>query len=519
MTLELRPYQEEAVERILERSSLLLALTMGAGKTATSIAAVRKMRRERLVSHGVVFALKSTKWQWVREINKWDPRARVQVVDGDKAARTRAIKRAQHYEYTILHYQCLIHDWDVITSHLPIDFVILDEVTTIKGFRAKTTKRAKILGKHTDVRIGLSGQPVENRPEELFSIMEFIDPEVLGGFHKFDRTFIERDHWGRPVRYKNLRLIADRLGPAMYRKSREDISEWLPDMMELPMPVELEPEHMALHDLVKGELSAAIDKALAAGAHGGTFDIQSHYGRTPAGDPGLMGAVMSRMLAMRMLSSHPALLRVSADNFDSAVSRSGSQYASELRAAGALDGLPPTHAKLDSLLEMITEIVDEDPRHKVVVFSFFKPMLSIIGIELRKLGITHSTITGDSKTKERDERIVSFNTNPNHRVFLSSDAGAYGISLGAGSHLICYDLPWSAGALAQRVSRIDRTDSLFDQIVIGYMFGQDTIEERMFNMLQQKRKVARAFIDGEFDVKSGMLKLDLQSLREFLDSD
>jgi SNF2 family DNA or RNA helicase len=519
VTLELRPYQEEAVERILDRSSLLLALTMGAGKTATSIAAIRKLRRERAVSHGVVFALKSTKWQWVREIHKWDPRARVQVVDGDKAERTRAIKRAQHYEYTILHYQCLIHDWDVITTHLPIDFVVLDEVTTIKNFSAKTTKRAKILGKHTEVRLGLSGQPVEGVPEHLYSIMEFIDPDVLGGFHKFDRTFIERDHWGKPVRYKNLHLIKDRLGPAMYRKSREDISEWLPDMIELPMPVELEPEHMALHDLVKDELSAAIDKALAAGARGGSFDIQAHYGRTPGGhDAGLMGAVMSRMLAMRMLSSHPALLKVSADNFDSPVSRSGSQYASELRAAGVLDSLPPTHAKLDSLLEMVREIVDEDPRHKVVIFSFFKPMLSILGIELRKLGITHSTITGDVSGLERDKRIQSFNTNPDHRVFLSSDAGAYGISLGAGSHLICYDLPWSSGALAQRISRIDRTDSLFDQIMIGYMFGQDTIEERMFNMLQQKRKIARAFIDGEFDYKSGTLTLDLQSLREFLDA-
>jgi SNF2 family DNA or RNA helicase len=290
-------------------------------------------------------------------------------------------------------------------------------------------------------------------------------------------------------------------------------------MMELPMPVELEPEHMALHDLVRDDLSNAIDKALGEGVRGGNFDIQAHYGRAPSGsDPGLMGQVMSRMLAMRMLSSHPALLRVSADNFDSQVTRSGSQYASELRAAGVLDGLPTTHAKLDSLLEMITEIVNEDPRHKVVVFSFFKPMLAIIGSELRKLGITHSTLTGDSSTQERDERIVSFNTNPKHRVFLSSDAGAYGISLGAGSHLICYDLPWSAGALGQRISRIDRTDSLFKQITIGYMFGVETIEERMFNMLQQKRKVARAFIDGEFDIKSGTLNLDLQSLREFLDA-
>jgi SNF2 family DNA or RNA helicase len=103
-------------------------------------------------------------------------------------------------------------------------------------------------------------------------------------------------------------------------------------------------------------------------------------------------------------------------------------------------------------------------------------------------------------------------------VFLSSDAGAYGVDLNQGSHLICYDLPWSAGSLAQRVARIDRTNSAFDQIIIGYMFGESTIEERMYDLLMQKRKVARAFIDGDFDARSGTLTLDLESLRDFVNA-
>ena len=185
-----------------------------------------------------------------------------------------------------------------------------------------------------------------------------------------------------------------------------------------------------------------------------------------------------------------------------------------------LDNLPTSHAKLDALLEHIEEILDEDPRHKVVVFSYFKPMLTMIGLELDgDSSISYTTITGDVTGIERDNRIQRFNNDPNLRVFLSSDAGAYGVDLNQGSHLICYDLPWSGGALAQRISRIDRTNSAFEQITIGYMFGIDTIEERMFNMLQQKRKVARAFIDGEYDGKTGGISLDLQSLREFLDGD
>ena len=126
-----------------------------------------------------MFALKSTKYQWVREIAKVDPRAKVQVIEGDKRHRISGYRRALQFQYTILHYECLVNDWDYIKEYLPVDFLIFDEVTALKGFAAKRTKRAKILAKRCPIRIGLSGQPLENRPEELFSVMEAIDPEVL----------------------------------------------------------------------------------------------------------------------------------------------------------------------------------------------------------------------------------------------------------------------------------------------------------------------------------------------------
>jgi SNF2 family DNA or RNA helicase len=357
---------------------------------------------------------------------------------------------------------------------------------------------------------------VENRPEELFSIMEFVDPEVLGRFGLFDRTFIVRDGWGRPLRYRNLHLIQNRLGPAMFRKSREDIAEWLPEKIDVEMPVVLDKITMRLHDIVRRDLSDALDKAIAAGI-GGYFDVTAHYGHAPTETSAALGAVMSRLLAMRMLSSHPRLLRASADDFDSPLTKAGSQYAAEMKEAGLLDALPLENAKLDALVETAVEILNEAPDHKVVIFSFFKPMIAMIGQAFLKLKIPFTTLTGDiTSAQERDRRIERFNNDPACKVFLSSDAGAYGISLGKGSHLISYDLPWSAGALAQRVARIDRTDSAFKQIRIVYMYGHQTIEQRMYEMLQQKAKVARAFVDGEFD-KGGVLKLDLQSLREFLD--
>jgi SNF2 family DNA or RNA helicase len=518
--MELRPYQVEAITRIVERGNLLLAMTMGSGKTATAVRGVRSLRRLREVDRGAVFCLKSIKWQWAREISKWDPRASVQVVDGSKPQRSYAIRHADQFHYTILHYACLIHDWDLIKEHLPIDFVILDEATAIKSHRAKTSKRAKVLGKHTDVRLALSGQPVENRPEELHSIMQFVDADVLGPFPKFDRAFITRDHWGRPVRYKNLDVLNRRMDDAMFRRSREDIKEWLPERIEIEVPIVLEPAVMKLHDHVRADLSDAINAAIGMGIGGSTFDVMNHYGATPDDERmGMMGQVMSRLLAMRMLSAHPHLLRLSADEFDSPLSRRGSEYASALQSTGLLDNLPFGTDKLNALVEMVGEILSEDPRHKVVVFSYFKPMLAIIKSALWKAHSYRSVLlTGDVTGLQRDRAIQAFNTDADVRIFLSSDAGAYGVDLNQGSHLICYDLPWSAGALAQRVARIDRTNSAFDQIQISYLYGQGTIEERMYRMLAQKMKIARAFLDGDFDGKTGGIRLDLESLREFLDS-
>src|SRR5262245_10944612 len=108
--MQLRPYQVEALDTIIDRGNLLLAMTMGSGKSVTAAAAVRYLRQHRWVTSGSIFAMKSTKYQWVREIAKIDPRAKCIVVDGDKRHRVAQLRAAHRYQYCILHYQCLIHD-------------------------------------------------------------------------------------------------------------------------------------------------------------------------------------------------------------------------------------------------------------------------------------------------------------------------------------------------------------------------------------------------------------------------
>lgn len=509
----LRPYQEEAIEQALHRGSLLLAMTMGSGKTRTAIETVETLASENKVVAGSVFVQNSTKFQWKREIEYWCGSS-VNVIDGDRKKRATQYRRAHKYRYTILNYEALVHDWDLIQEYLPIDFVIADEVTNIKSFKAKKSRHLKALGKHSPYRFGMSGQPVENRPEELFSIMEFIDPDVLGSFHKFDRTFITRDNWGRPKFYKNLDTLNSHMSEAMFRRSRDDISEFLPRLLTVDTPVPLDQWSMDLYNYIREDLLDVIDMALAAGMGG--FDLMSNYGRGEDDSSNqFKGLIMSRVTAMRLLCDHPALLLKSASDFDDESVTGGSQFASTLREDGRLDKAPDKSNKLDALMDMVDEILSESNFNKIVIFSGFKAMLSIISDRLKKHKYGHTLISGDIPSKVRDERIVKFNSDYSCRVFLSSDAGAYGVNLDAGTHLVSYDLPWSAGSFAQRVSRIDRTSSTHEFIVVNSMFGKGTIEERQYDMLVQKRKISEAFIDGQFDEK-GQLSLDLSSLREFL---
>lgn len=510
----LRSYQEDAINAALENECLLLAMTMGSGKTRTAIEIVENLASFGTIQGGAVFVLNSTKYQWQREIKHWSGQTAL-VIDGTKKQREAQYKKSRYYRYTILNYEALVHDWELIQEFLPIDFIVADEVTSIKNFTPKKSKRLKILGKHTDYRFGMSGQPVENRPEELFSIMEFVDPSVLGPFGKFDRTFIQRDHFGRPKKYMNLPQLHARLGPVMFRRSREDIADAMPKVLNLDTPIPLDPSSRVLYDYIKEDLLGAIDLAVAAGMGG--FNLLAHYGRAEGDGDAIKGSIMARVSAMRSLCDHPQLLRRSADRFNDELTPGGSAYIAELDSLGMLDKLPTKSPKLEALFDTIDSILSEDPANKVVVFSGFTSMLDLISEGLTGRKITHTVLSGAVASKERDERIVRFNSDPGCRVFLSSDAGAYGVNLDAGSHLISYDLPWSAGAYAQRISRIDRLSSVHDNIVIDNMFCKDTVEEWQHGMLQQKNAVGGAFIDQKYD-ESGGLSLDLASLKQFLET-
>ena len=316
------PYQESAVDEALCRRSLLLALVQGAGKTRTVIETIRILAEEGSVRGGAIFAPARWKFQWRdAELAKWDSAELAIVIDGSKKKRTQQYQEAHKYRYTILNYDAPVHDWDPIKQYLPIDFIVADEVTFIKGLNAKRSKRLKMLGHYARYRYGLSGQPIENRPEELYSIMQFVDPTVLGDPEHFDRTFLVRTPWGKTVGHRNLPLLRQTLGDAMFRRSRADIAEYLPRRIENDIPVHMTGQQAKLYDYIRDDLCNTIDQAMAGGVSGLTLSRTTAAGQLRQQQAQGPGHGPHHRHALAVLA--PSLLSASAQDYDDPNTASG----------------------------------------------------------------------------------------------------------------------------------------------------------------------------------------------------
>lgn len=507
---KLYPYQEESVSRMIDRGQMLLGLVMGAGKTVTTIAAVEKLFELNEIDRCLVVVPASLKYQWMREIAKFTDGARTVVVDGNPKERQKCWRATLSAKYIIVNPETLIRD---MAQCLKVDFqaVVVDEATLIKSRVSKRSKIIKKIGKRVNYRFALTGQPIENRPEELFSIMEFVDPEVLGRFDLFDRTFIVRDHFGKPTRYRNLKSLHESLTDCMVRKTREDIADQLPSIIHQIIPVPFDPAGAQLYRTISTDLLHQLQQVISK--HGGGFNLWRHYNDPESNEA--QGQIMSRLLALRMLCDNPNLISSSAAAYvDPDRPNQGSAYADAIVSKGLLPhgmGTP----KLDAVMDYIEQVLEEDPKNKIVLFSFFKENLRLIKRASAKL--THSVLfTGDMNAEEKDVAKQKFSTDPDTRLFLSSDAGGYGVDLPVANYLISYDLPWSSGKLEQREARIIRLSSTFSHVTIATFVMQGSIEERQYEMLQEKRSINEAFVDGKHHDMRGGYDIMLSSLSTFL---
>jgi SNF2 family DNA or RNA helicase len=425
----------------------------------------------------------------------------------------------KNYRWVIMNYEQVVNDWDIIKDK-PIDAIIADEATAIKGFRAKRAKKVKELARKVKVRFALTGTPIENgRPEEIFSIMQFVDDKVLGRFDLFDQTFIVRNHFGGVQRYRNLPTLHQKLSDSSVRKTQldEDVKPYLPDAVyREPLLVPADAKTKKVYNYIANDLLDLLTQA--SSLFGSNFSLQAHYGQAQQmNDPAneMRGHIMSRITALRMLCSNPQLLIKSAEDFDRMDSKKGSAYASQLLMDGWMDGLNKT-PKLDATIGYLMDHLDIDYTYKAVIFTSFLGSVSAIKQRLDAKGVDCVIYTGEMNALEKEANKTLFKTDPETRVLISSDAGGYGVDLPEGNLLVNYDQPWSSGMAMQRNGRINRASSEWETITIQDVLVKDSIEERQYDTLKQKIAVANAVIDGDGINSKGGVDLTVGSLISFL---
>lgn len=513
----LLPYQEDAVDKMTDRHKVLVAYDLGLGKTVLTICAIEELREAgQLTKTALVVCLSSLKYQWKKEIEKFSTETAL-VIEGTKGQRLSQYVTAGDYSYVIVNYEQVVNDWDLV-KHLEIDALIMDEATAIKSFRSKRSKKVKELSRGVDIRFALTGTPIENgRPEELYSIMQSVDPTVLGQrFDLFDATFIVRNKFGGVDRYRNLAKLHERVMTASVRKSQSDpdVAPFLPETIHKdPVVIPFDRNSSIVYRKISNDLAEELSDAQAS--FGSGWSIDSHYGHgatTGGPEDALRGSIMSKVTSLRMLCDHPALLTKSASLW-SPYGTEGSKYLAELLddkkiAATLAKSKSP---KLDVLSSLVADHLSSDDANKVVIFCSYVLMADLI--QEQTGGVVY---TGAMNAVKKEEAKVKFQTDPDTRVLVSTDAGGYGVDLPQANMLVNFDLPWSSGLSVQRNGRIKRASSRWPSVVIQDLLMSESIEERQFEVLHQKSAVASAVIDGKGINTRGGVDMTAGSLIGFL---
>lgn len=467
----LYPYQKEGVERFLAAGRLLLADDMGLGKTTQAIAACHALYEARRVRRGLVIVPASLKAQWLRE---WTETTSVPaaVVDGPPDERARAYREFDA-GFLILNYEQLLRDAEHIHALKP-DIVVLDEAQRIKNYATKSAIYVKSLS--PTYRLVLTGTPMENRLEELASILDWVDDVALSPKWRLVPWYTQWDGDGGRGKTgaRNLTTLRERLSPCLMRRVRKEVLTQLPPRTDTRVPVEMTPQQAAEHE----ELDSPIARLVQIGKK---RPLQQHE----------FLKLMQLLTQQRIIANGLGQLRFE-DLWPT--------YSRARPDATLLEGL--FAPKLAELRALLADLVVAQGR-KVVIFSQWRRMLRLAEWSVRDVlgdhGFGAVFFTGAEKQSLRTKSVVDFHDDPRVRVMFLSDAGGVGLNLQkAASACINLELPWNPAVLEQRIGRIYRLGQKHP-IDVYNLVSEGSIEERIAGLVGAKQALFSGLFDGTSD--------------------
>ena len=445
--VSLFPYQLRGVLFAASRGRVVLADDMGLGKTVQAIAAATLLKRRSGIERVLVISPASVKYQWRTEIERFSDLS-VQVIDGDKLRRKK--RYASPKFFNLINYELVRWDMEELRA-LGADLIILDEAQRIRNWATKTARTVKQL--KSRYAFVLTGTPLENKIEELYSVVEFVDGRVLGPAFRFLHEHVETSDTGKLLGYRGLKRIHEQLKPILLRRKRDEVLKQLPERTDQTFRVPLTKQQAEPYWEQNEILGRLMHKWKRQG-----WLSEVDFRR-----------ITCCLQNMRMLCNSTFL-------FDKETNHS---------------------PKLDEFREIIRELAIEEGR-KTVVFSEYERMTRLAATELTKLGIEFVSLHGGVPTPKRGELMDRFRTDPNCRVFLSTDAGGVGLNLQSASAVINFEPPWNPARLEQRIGRVHRMGQT-NPVQVIHMLTEDSIEERVWETMQLKKALFSGLFDATAD--------------------
>ena len=447
LKVNLYPYQKEGIRFAAKAGKAIIADEMGLGKTIQAIGTAELLRKEGLIGSVLVLCPTSLKYQWRSEIKKFTD-AEVFVIEGSHLKRKEAYNRPEPYK--IISYNSAANDIKILGS-LQTDMLIMDEVQRLKNWNTQISRAARKI--ESDYSVILSGTPLENKLDELYSIVEFVDNFRLAPYYLFKDKHIITDETGQVLGYKNLNDIGKKLSDILIRRRKKDVKLQMPERSDKNLFIPMTNEQKGMHQEWQNQVRLLVLKWR-----------KMHF---------LSDKDRKRLLLF--LSQ----MRMVCD----------SSY--------ILDQKTRYDTKVDECVNIISDIISEEGE-KVVVFSQWERMTRLIAKELEKKEIGFEYLHGGVPSEKRKNLVDNFMNEPSSRVFLSTDAGSTGLNLQSAATIINIDLPWNPAVLEQRIGRIYRLGQQNNIQVINLVTPY-SIEEEMLGKLRFKTSMFEGVLDDGED--------------------
>ena len=458
VSVPLYDYQKEGALFAARAGRCLLGDEMGLGKTLQGVATAEIMARLYGIERVLIICPTSLKHQWQREIERFVSHRTVEVVGGMRPRRDKSFSTPTFFKVT--NYDTIHTDLDLIGKWSP-DLVILDEAQRIKNWSTRVARSVKRIV--SPYALVLTGTPLENRLEELISIVQFVDRFRLGPTFRLLHEHQLRDEHGKVIGYRNLDKVGDTLAPVLLRRQKDHVLDQLPERIETSIFVPMTDQQRKYH----------------------TENME------------LVARIVERWRRLRFLSESDQRklmiglqkMRMSCDN------------------SYLVDHYTDHGPKVDEAITLLEEFF-EQPDTKVVVFSQWLRMHELLVRRLKKRGWGHVLFSGSVPSSKRGALVDRFREDPECKLFLATDAGGVGLNLQHASVVLNMDLPWNPAVLEQRIGRVHRLGQK-QPVRVVHFISQGTIEEGMQQVLKFKKSLFAGVLDGgDKDVFLGGSKLN-----------